>query len=406
MTQFDLAGLPVWSAEAWTPAEVRSAVEACLDTSSAQLPPPGELVFIKPDVGSDRSGLSGGTTDFRVLVALLEALRDRGHHHLLMGDAAPPAYVRARVEPARRLRLDRLCTRFGVRWLDLNRGPAVQIHLPAGEVKVARVALDAALLIDLASVRTHPDAGLALGAFNLRGVIQSPYRTKVATSPAENLVALAERIRPGITLIDALIAMEGDGPLDGSPVRLGRLFWGRDLLAVDLLVARLLGYTAEEVTHLWWALRQGILPLEAVIAVESRVSVLRDLRRPRWRGAARRTGQMIGAWVRRSIQARSEARGWSAVADWMQVRTQVDPRDDTLHGLRRDPENCGSCRRCEEFCPVGLTREQIGLEPAHDRCIGCLYCYQVCGRDALSLQGEGGALIELLNRDRLPLVAM
>jgi len=399
MTRYDVQGQAVCSMEAWTPREIRLAVETCLDSLGDRLPGTSEMLFLKPDLASERLGLVGSSTDLRILMPLVEALKARGYSHLVMGDAPAPIFRRAGVDPGRRLRVEHFAHHMGIQWLDLNRAPAVTVETPSGVIHVARVAFDATL-INLPTIRTHPRAGLALGAWNLKGLVRTVDRARVRRHVYRNLLTLVDRIRPSITLVNGLVAMEGEGPFEGDPVRIGRLFWGADVLSVDLMVSRLLGYTAEEVTHLWVALREGILLPEAQIAVEKKYRVLRDLRRPAVRSAARRSGQLVAGWFRSSLEARAEQPGWQRIADLAHMRRHVDPRESHLHHLRRHPEQCGECRRCEVFCPAGLLREEIGLSEPHPRCIECLYCFQVCPRDGLSLEGEGGALLDRILQDR------
>jgi ferredoxin len=245
-----------------------------------------------------------------------------------------------------------------------------------------------------------------MGAWNLKGLVHSEDRARIAPALPPNLLALSLRLNPAITLVDALVVMEGDGPNDGAPVRFGRLLWGGLAQSLALLTARLLGYTPEEVPHLWHALREGDLAMELLIQLETRVQIEQDLRRPPARRAARYAGQMMRGWMQRRIHSRSEMPLWRPLATWSRLRTRIDKRDDTLSGLKREPQRCAECHRCEAFCPVGLVREDIGATPSHSRCIECLYCFQVCDRGALTLTGEGGVLLERFDQDRPFLVAM
>lgn len=398
MKRFEVPGAPVYMATCWTPAQVRAVVEEGL--SQMGLPSPGGMLFLKPCVGTDRIGLLGGSTDLRVLVALIETLKDRGYHDLMLGDTPLPPYLRAGVAPWRRLRLDRLVRRYNLRFVDINVHPTRAVALSTGTIHLPRVLEEALALINLANVRTHPEAGLAMGAWNLKGLVASVDRPVLIHHSAEAMVALSRHLRPHFTLLDALVAMEGEGPLDGTPCRLERLFFCRDVLTLDLVAARLFGYTPEEVPHVWHALYDHALSPEAQVMVEEKISVIRDLRRPHVKGAAYETSQMVKGWVQGYLRRRAESTGWRLIAERFHLRYQVDTREDSLRDLSRDPVRCDTCRKCEAYCPVGLKREQIGALPAHDACIQCLYCFAVCDRGALSLQGEGGALLELLQNNK------
>ena len=61
--------------------------------------------------------------------------------------------------------------------------------------------------------------------------------------------------------------------------------------------------------------------------------------------------------------------------------------DDAVTRIRRAPDACGSCERCVDFCPTELSLEEIGVKTDPEHCINCLYCWWVCPKDAIQLDG-------------------
>ena len=111
-------GGEVWMARAWDVASVRRSVDWLLDRT--RLPPVGAHVFLKPNLISDLPALVGNSTDLRLLVALIGALKTRGFHRISLGDGSNVGVHRRRISAARRLAVERLCEREGVSWVDLN----------------------------------------------------------------------------------------------------------------------------------------------------------------------------------------------------------------------------------------------------------------------------------------------
>jgi uncharacterized protein (DUF362 family) len=65
-----------------------------------------------------------------------------------------------------------------------------------------------------------------------------------------SIVDLNATIRPHFTIVDAVVAMEGDGPIMGQPRQLGCLLMGRDLVAVDATCARMIGLDPAQIPYL------------------------------------------------------------------------------------------------------------------------------------------------------------
>src|SRR5438046_8546799 len=63
------------------------------------------------------------------------------------------------------------------------------------------------------------------------------------------LATLTEEL-PHLAIVDAIVGMEGDGPLNGTAKPLGSLVMGTDLVAVDATCCRLMGMPAERIPHL------------------------------------------------------------------------------------------------------------------------------------------------------------
>lgn len=83
----------------------------------------------------------------------------------------------------------------------------------------------------------------------------------------------------GLTVVDGSVAMEGDGPTDGSLVPMNVIIAGTNPLATDLVAADIMGIGAREVPTFAWAYRAGLGP-RSVADVEVRGEKLEHVRRP------------------------------------------------------------------------------------------------------------------------------
>src|SRR5205823_4851640 len=84
---------------------------------------------------------------------------------------------------------------------------------------------------------------------------------------------------PDLAIVDGIVGMEGDGPLNGTPVESGVLVMGADLVAVDATCCRLMQLAPEKLPYLRQAAarRLGWLP-EA--RIEQRGETIAQRRRP------------------------------------------------------------------------------------------------------------------------------
>jgi uncharacterized protein (DUF362 family) len=84
--------------------------------------------------------------------------------------------------------------------------------------------------------------GLAKNLLHVRGI-------------AESILDLNATIRPHLAIVDAVTAMEGDGPLMGKPRHVGCLAMGADVVATAATCARIMGLNPEKIPYLSAAAR-------------------------------------------------------------------------------------------------------------------------------------------------------
>lgn len=73
-----------------------------------------------------------------------------------------------------------------------------------------------------------------------------------------NLIALAKRVKPHVSVVDAFTAMHREGPKHGTPVRLGTVIAGTDAVAVDAVAAAVMGFDPLQIGYLRYAQEAGL----------------------------------------------------------------------------------------------------------------------------------------------------
>ena len=101
------------------------------------------------------------------------------------------------------------------------------------------------VVISLPKLKTHHWAGATLSLKNLFGTLPGicygwPKNELHWRGIQNSIVDIALTRTPDLAIVDGIIGMEGDGPLNGTPKHVGAIIMGHDLVAVDATCCRLM----------------------------------------------------------------------------------------------------------------------------------------------------------------------
>lgn len=355
------------------------------------LPSLQSCIFIKPNLNNDLCALTGNSTDLRLLAAILEMLQGRGYDNIVVGDGPNIGTCRKGIDVLGRLGVRALCAHYGVECVNLNHAPAVEVSLATGPVRVAKLCMEADFFVNLPKLKTHAEAGMSLALKSLIGCVVGTDKRLVHQDLAANIVALNEVIRPDLIIADVLIAMEGNGPGDGTPRRVDTLLVGTDPFVFDLAATHLFGLDAVRIPCLAIAQQRGhftdadfkaaraltpLLHLEPA-PPRSRVTCLLDSRAL---APLRDATRLIHGreWARRLLYR-------------LRIMQDVyEAQDACVERLWLDTDRCTSCGLCLAYCPLGLPILDPGFDFRSDLCTHCLYCAMVCPQQAVQVEGDLG----------------
>ncbi len=250
--------------------------------------------------------------------------------------------------------LDVVCHEF--------RGTAsVDIGRPFGRIDLARDALAADMVINLAKLKTHAQMRLTLGVKNLFGCVvgmEKPrwhLRSGVDRDRfAELLVRVYRAVAPAITLIDGITALEGQGPgRSGTPREIGVLIAGTSAPVVDAAICRMIGLPPDRLATHRAAKRLGLVEDAALFGSDQ--PEVCDFHLPEV--------------VRLTPGSRP---------------IQRLMRKHLLQRPAPNPEICRFCGECSRYCPAdAIQQTEDGLLFDYDRCIRCYCCIEICPHGAL-----------------------
>ncbi len=226
----------------------RLGLEACL--------PAGGTIGIKPNLILPRPPGAGATTDPRVVDGLLRWLKEHWAGEAVIMESS---WVGAgTAESFEVCGYRALAERHGVELVDLKRDATRTIRVDGRPIQVCRRALEVDFLIDVPVLKAHCQTRMTCALKNLKGCIPDREKRRFHAAGLHGSVAALARALPvDLVLVDGLV---GDLTFEegGTPVRMDRLFAGRDPVLVDSYAAGLLGLRPEQVEYIGLACALGV----------------------------------------------------------------------------------------------------------------------------------------------------
>jgi len=215
----------------------------------------GLRVLIKPNLVEVVPG-APVHTEAAVLAAVVELFEKLGAAEIIIGEG--PGHRRDTLFLAEEAGYREVVPRFDARFVDLNRDDVACVRGFAGSdsgIYLPRTALGADLVVSVARMKTHHWAGATLAMKNLFGVVPGAlygwpknYLHQVGIGPS---VAGLYRIFPRtFAIVDGIVGMEGNGPIQGRARPCGALVMGRDMAAVDATCCRIMGIDPMRIEYL------------------------------------------------------------------------------------------------------------------------------------------------------------
>jgi uncharacterized protein (DUF362 family)/NAD-dependent dihydropyrimidine dehydrogenase PreA subunit len=322
-------------------------------------------VLIKPNVLGPYPPEKGITTHPSLIRALLKALKKReavcwvGDNPGLHGYAANEQCARTSgiLDAADRS------------YINLARD-SMPISVQSRHMKqlvISKAILDADVLINVPKFKTHVQTQITGAVKNMFGILVGAEKARVHQAVpqprnfSEALVDIYQIRVPDLTIMDAVVGMEGNGP-SGKDLRfIGKILASPNGISVDGLMASMMGFSPRSVDYLDIAFQRGLGEIDPTrMEIRGTWSSLENFRRPL---------TFLG-------------RGWfGTLVNKLIYRPLVKPH------LSIRPELCTRCEVCIHHCPAqALSLKEV---PSLDqrKCISCYCCYELCSNHAIELTG-------------------
>lgn len=362
-------------------AEVEAALRRAVDGvgGMARYVQPGQRVLLKVNLLRAASPDAAITTHPAVVKALVRLVQEAGGRPVI-GDSPGGPFIRPWVATVyRTCGMTRVAEETGAE-LNWDFGETRLAH-PNGHLikslEVGTFVTGADVVINVPKLKTHNFMYFTGATKNLFGVIPGAikvgYHSKLPGREAfaDMLIDILTLIRPALTVMDAVVGMDGAGPSAGDPFPVGALLAGDDGIALDVVAASLVGLEVQRVYPLNAAIRRGLT-----------TGKLSDIKR---------VGDAWADWAITGFRPPETGRVEGRGPAWLRrlVNRAFVPAPVAT-------ERCITCGVCVRNCPV----EAITLVPVRaadgqtvkravmdmDTCIRCYCCHELCPERAITLK--------------------
>ena len=217
----------------------------------------GKSMLLKPNLMDYIPGVEINTHPLLVTAAV-ECFRRLGAKRVIVAEG--PGHQRDTQLVLRATGLEQLLREQRIPFVDLNRDQVMKVRLRADYSRLKhlwlpRTMLGKDLIVSLPKVKTHHWSGVTLSMKNMFGVVPGvkygwPKNLLNWHGIQQSIVDLVATVPIHFVIADAIVCMEGDGPLMGTARRLNRIILSDDLVAADATCARLMGLLPERVAHI------------------------------------------------------------------------------------------------------------------------------------------------------------
>ena len=337
----------------------------------------GEQILLKPNLlaaSTPEGQVCPHPTVFRAVATLLAG----AGAHLSWGDS--PGFGRA-AGVARKAGLVAVAEELGIPEADFATSRVVSF--PEGHLikqfTVAAGVLDADGIVSICKLKTHGltrMTGAVKNTFGcIPGLLKSEFHVRMGTSErlAQAIVDLNRLLRPRLYAMDAIVAMQGNGPRGGDPRPMHALLFSDDPVALDSVACRMIDLDAALVPTVTFGQEFGL-------GNASDIEIL---------------GDPLDSFIDRGFVVNRKPRSTTGQINAVTGSLSRFLRNRLVPRPAIDPDLCTACGTCVAVCPVSPKAVEFASPAAHaqrrppvhdyDLCIRCYCCQELCPERAIAI---------------------
>jgi len=335
----------------------------------------GERVLLKPNILRGANPSQAITTHPSVFEAAISVFKEAGFE-VMAGES--PGFE-GTISAAKKSGLLDIAKRHGIIFDDFKE--VMEVSNPYGEIvkrfTVAKAAVEADFIVSIPKFKTHSLMYYTGAVKNLFGCLPGIRKAKFHFKFPERfnfasmLVDLCVLLNPRLSIMDAIIAMEGKGPSSGNPRKVGLIIASTDPVALDYVGVSLMGYDYRKIPFIMEAFgRKDFVngPDEIEIVGEKLETVKpKDFKKIKIISNDRISNGKFPLWLKDFVQ------------------NIFFPKPFFMKNL------CTGCGKCIEICPASALdfsrdKHHHYIEADYKKCIRCYCCDEICPSKAIKIK--------------------
>jgi uncharacterized protein (DUF362 family) len=321
---------------------------------------PGMKVLLKPNLLSARSPEDAVDTHPEVVRSLVRLVKE-ARATPIIGDS-PGGYGNNVDEVFEASGMKAMALEEGVELVKFRNSKFVE------GIPISRHVFDSDCLISIPKLKSHCITVLTAALKNTFGCVTGLYKAEChSRAPKEDdfakIIAKVHAIsKPHLTVLDGILAMEGDGPSSGALRKMNVVMAGPDAVAIDSCIAKIVGLKPLDIAVTREAYKIGLgeadLSRIELLGDDIESFVTKDFKLPQ---------TMALKLVPKAIA--------NAIARLVKFKPYMD---DAL---------CRRCNLCKVSCPVDAIHMDKGyVRISYKKCVRCLCCHEVCPYRAVGIK--------------------
>jgi uncharacterized protein (DUF362 family)/Pyruvate/2-oxoacid:ferredoxin oxidoreductase delta subunit len=229
------------------------------------------------------------------------------------------------------------------------------------EINLAKPLFDVDLVVNLPKLKTHSLTKFTGAVKNMYGAVPGGKKQYLHAVGAKKekfckiLVDIFQKVKPELSIMDAVVGLEGQGPgTGGSPKKVGLILTGENAFAVDIVASTVIGYKPYEILTNIEGVRRHLVNKDSIEVIGDMVKV--EFKKP-----------------------------MDVVSKLPPFFTGIILRQTVVYP-RTNKKKCTRCGICVNICPKkALTMKKYPVLNKK-KCIQCYVCHENCPAAAIDLK--------------------